>query len=62
MQELEAHQAVLELEAVPEEALKVFVVPPGEVLRAVTAAAESLVEALREVEARLGGRGEEEAV
>ena len=34
----------------------------GEVSREVAAAAESLVEALREVEAQLGGRGEEEAV
>ena len=51
-----------EVEAPAGEALRGFEVPPGEVLREVAAAAESLVEALREVEARLGGRGEEEAV
>ena len=53
-----------EVEAAPEEALKVFVVPPEEALKEVAAApgSRSLVEALREVEAGLGWRGEEEAV
>ena len=50
-----------EVEAPAGEALRGFKVPPGEALREL-AAAESLVEALRDVEARLGGRGEEEAV